>query len=89
MRHQRTSGALDTLTAREQDVLRLIAEGRSNVGIGEALVLSPRTVEAHIASAFTKLGLPSSDRDNRRVLAALSWLRAGRPLGPGAPSPSS
>jgi DNA-binding NarL/FixJ family response regulator len=77
VRHQRTSGGLDSLTAREQDVLRLIAEGRSNLGIGEALSLSPRTVEAHIASAFTKLDLPTTDRENRRVHAALSWLRAG------------
>ena len=78
VRRQRTSGALDSLTPREQDVLRLIAEGRSNFGIGEALCLSPRTVEAHIASAFTKLALPDDERDNRRVHAALSWLRAGR-----------
>ncbi|WP_018331099.1 LuxR C-terminal-related transcriptional regulator [Actinomycetospora chiangmaiensis] len=76
VRHQRTSGALDSLSPREQEVLRLIAEGRSNVGIGEALSLSARTVEAHIASTFGKLQLTNSDQDNRRVLAALTWLQA-------------
>jgi len=72
-------GRLDemaVLTAREHDVLRHMAEGRSNAGIGLALGLSARTVEAHVASVFQKLGLPSRGDDNRRVLAVLTWLRA-------------
>ncbi|MCD2191763.1 LuxR C-terminal-related transcriptional regulator [Actinomycetospora soli] len=83
VRHQKTSGALDALSPRERDVLQLIAEGRSNSGIGEALCLSARTVEAHIANLFTRLDLTNTDRDNRRVLAALRWLQATRhPSGP-------
>ena len=67
---------LDTLTPRERDVLRLMAEGRSNLGIGRALYLSPRTVEAHIASIFAKLPLSDDDnRLNRRVLAVLAFLQ--------------
>ena len=65
------------LTAREREVLRLIAEGRSNQRIGRDLHLSPKTVETHVAAVFTKLGLAPSPDDNRRVLAARAWLRAG------------
>ena len=58
-------------------MLQLMAEGRSNVGIGQELFLSARTVEAHIASVFTKLALPADDNTtNRRVLAALAYLQA-------------
>jgi DNA-binding NarL/FixJ family response regulator len=64
------------LTVRERDVLAHMAEGRSNAGIGQALGLSARTVEAHVASVFLKLRLPASGDDNRRVLAVLTWLRA-------------
>jgi len=64
------------LTARERDVLAHMAQGRSNAGIGQALGLSPRTVEAHVASVFQKLRLPAGEDDNRRVLAVLTWLRA-------------
>jgi DNA-binding NarL/FixJ family response regulator len=73
---------LDTLSQRERDVLSLMAQGRSNVGIGQALFLSPRTVEAHIASIFGKLPLAGDDNTtNRRVLAVLAFLQqeAGTP----------
>jgi DNA-binding NarL/FixJ family response regulator len=71
----RRAGGLDPLTARERDVLALMAEGRSNAGIADALVLSLGTVEKHVASIFAKLGLPASETDNRRVLAVLRYLR--------------
>jgi DNA-binding NarL/FixJ family response regulator len=73
-RHDRTR-ELEVLTDRERDVLRLMAEGRSNAGIGDALFVSVKTVEAHAANLFTKLGVPATALDNRRVLAVLSWLR--------------
>jgi DNA-binding NarL/FixJ family response regulator len=78
--------ALDHLTGREREVLTLMAEGRSNVGIGNALFLSPRTVEAHIASLFGKLPLDHDDNTrNRRVLAVLAFLQD--PTGPASPHP--
>jgi DNA-binding NarL/FixJ family response regulator len=67
---------LDTLTAREREVLGLMAEGRSNAAIAQALVVSPGTVEKHVAAIFGKLGLPDSQDDNRRVLAVLRYLGA-------------
>jgi len=73
---QRTTNRLDRLTERECDVLRLMAEGRSNLGIAQKLYLSQKTVEAHAAAIFTKLDLPVAADDNRRVLAVLTWLRA-------------
>lgn len=67
---------LDNLTDREREVLALMAEGRSNAGIGKSLFLSPRTVEAYIASIFTKLPLNADDSTtNRRVLAVLRFLQ--------------
>ncbi len=67
---------LDELSTRELEVLGLMAEGRSNVGIGRALHLSPRTVEAYIASIFVKLPLaPDDTTSNRRVLAVLAFLQ--------------
>jgi DNA-binding NarL/FixJ family response regulator len=65
---------LAALTAREREVLSLMAEGRSNAGIAGALVVSVGAVEKHVASVFDKLGLPPSEGDNRRVLAVLRYL---------------
>ena len=67
---------LDTLTARERQVLALMAEGRSNTAIAAALVVGPGAVEKHISAIFAKLGLPPTDTDHRRVLAVLAYLGA-------------
>jgi DNA-binding NarL/FixJ family response regulator len=64
------------LTPREREVLSLMAEGRSNRGICEKLFLSPKTVETHVNSIFTKLGLTAQPDDHRRVLAVLAFLRS-------------
>jgi DNA-binding NarL/FixJ family response regulator len=68
-------GTLGELSEREREILELMAEGRSNHGICERLVLSPRTVESHVRTIFQKLGLSAADDDNRRVLAVLTYLR--------------
>jgi DNA-binding NarL/FixJ family response regulator len=70
----RHASALGTLTARERDVLALMAEGRSNSAIADRIFVSERAVEKHISNIFTKLGLPPSDSDHRRVLAVLTYL---------------
>jgi DNA-binding NarL/FixJ family response regulator len=70
----RHASALGTLTAREHDVLALMAEGRSNGAIAGRIFVSERAVEKHISNIFTKLGLPPSDSDHRRVLAVLAYL---------------
>jgi DNA-binding NarL/FixJ family response regulator len=67
---------LDGLTGREREILGLMAEGRSNAGICEQLVLSRRTVESHVRTVFYKLGLAPVDDGHRRVLAVLTYLRA-------------
>jgi DNA-binding NarL/FixJ family response regulator len=67
-------GPLDDLSPREREVLGLMAEGRSNAGIASSLVLSIGAVEKHIASIFTKLRLPPSPDDHRRVLAVLAYV---------------
>jgi DNA-binding NarL/FixJ family response regulator len=72
----RDQGPLDELTPREREVLGLMAEGRSNRAIAEALGLTDKTVEAHVNGVFSKLGLEPAPEDNRRVLAVLAWLRA-------------
>ena len=65
---------LDALTPREQEVLRVMAEGRSNGAIAAQLVVTEGAVEKHVSSIFTKLGLAPADGDHRRVLAVLSYL---------------
>jgi DNA-binding CsgD family transcriptional regulator len=67
---------LDELTAREREVLALLAEGRTDRGIAQALYVTPKTVEAHVRSIFRKLDLPSDTTANRRVHAVLRYLRA-------------
>jgi DNA-binding NarL/FixJ family response regulator len=76
MRASRQIGGLGGLTPREREVLELMAQGRSNAAIAEAMVISSGAVEKHVASIFAKLRLPSSEADNRRVLAVLKYLRA-------------
>jgi DNA-binding NarL/FixJ family response regulator len=66
---------MEELTAREREIVGLMAEGRSNQGICRALWLSPKTVETHIRGAFAKLGIRESPDDNRRVLAVLAYLK--------------
>jgi DNA-binding NarL/FixJ family response regulator len=66
--------ALGVLTPREHDVLALMAEGRSNGAIAGRFFVSERAVEKHISNIFSKLGLPPSDSDHRRVLAVLAFL---------------
>jgi DNA-binding NarL/FixJ family response regulator len=68
---------LESLTPREHDVLALMAEGRTNVGIARRLWVSDRTIETHVANIMIKLGLDSSDEDHRRVLAVLRFLGHG------------
>jgi DNA-binding NarL/FixJ family response regulator len=73
---RRASDPMEELTGREREVLALMAEGRSNRAIGAALSLSEKTVEAHVRSIFTKLGLLPAPDENRRVLAVLAFLRS-------------
>ena len=96
-RASRQRGGLATLTPRERQVLALMAEGRSNSAIAAELVVSGGAVEKHVASIFTKLGLPPDESDNRRVLAVLRYLgspalgfageRRVGPAAPGSPAP--
>ena len=72
----RGRGPLDELSQRERDVLALMAQGRSNAAIAQRLFVTPKTVEAHTASIFSKLGLLPAGDDHRRVLAVLEYLRA-------------
>jgi DNA-binding NarL/FixJ family response regulator len=72
---RREGGALDQLTPREREVLGLMAEGRSNLGIAEALGVTVAAVERHITSILGKLDLPEAPEDHRRVLAVLTHLR--------------
>jgi DNA-binding NarL/FixJ family response regulator len=68
-------GQLDALTPRELEVLELMAEGRTNTAIAAQLVVTIGAVEKHIANIFTKLRLPQTNEDNRRVLAVLAYLQ--------------
>jgi len=74
-RHRRDDPLAD-ITAREREVLSLMAEGRSNQAIAEQLVVTERAVEKHVTSIFGKLGLTPAAEDHRRVLAVLAYLRA-------------
>jgi DNA-binding NarL/FixJ family response regulator len=71
----RAHTALDELTPREREILQLMAEGLSNHGIAERLVLDPKTIEGHVTRIFSKLGLEPTGADHRRVLAVLTYLR--------------
>ena len=73
---RRRDDPLEELTAREREVLELMAEGRTNPAIGRRLYISPRAVEKHVTSIFAKLGLPAAPEDHRRVLAVLRFLRS-------------
>jgi DNA-binding NarL/FixJ family response regulator len=73
---RRNDDALADLTPREREVLELMAEGRSNQGIADKLVITIRSVEKYVSSIFDKLGLPAGGSDSRRVLAVLLYLRA-------------
>ena len=76
MSARRAQGPLDELTEREREVLALMAEGHSNQGICDALVVSPKTVEGHVRQIFMKLGLREVPDQHRRVRAVLAFLRS-------------
>jgi serine/threonine-protein kinase PknK len=73
---RRRDDPLAVLSAREREVLALMAEGRSNAGIGRRLWVTEGTVEKHVRSILTKLNLPEADDDHRRVLAVITFLDA-------------
>ncbi len=73
--HEGADDGLARLSAREREVLELIAEGRSNAGIAESLVVTAGAVEKHITNIFHKLDLPACEDSHRRVLAVLAYLR--------------
>ena len=75
---RRRGTPLDTLTAREREVLHLMAEGRDNTTIAQTLVITERSVSKHIGNVFLKLSLPPTDNGHRRVLAVLAYLNGGR-----------
>ena len=73
---KRAHDLIEDLTGRERSVLALMAEGRSNDAIASALKISPKTLEAHIGTIYSKLGLEPAGGDHRRVLAVLNYLRS-------------
>ena len=76
LRRHRDEDPLEELSDREREVLEQMAEGRSNHAIAARLVISERAVEKHVTSIFSKLRLPPTEDDHRRVLAVLTFLRA-------------
>jgi serine/threonine-protein kinase PknK len=72
----RRGDSLAELTTREREVLALMAEGRSNIGIATRLVITEGAVEKHVRSILSKLNLPATEHDHRRVLAVLTFLGA-------------
>jgi DNA-binding NarL/FixJ family response regulator len=76
LQRNRKPSKIDALNERERAVLGHMAEGRSNIGIAKQLFLSSRTVETHVTSVFSKLGLDQSDTENNRVRAVLAFLRS-------------
>ena len=76
LRRGRHAGALAELSDREREVLELMAEGLTNAGIAQRLVVSERTVETHVRNVLTKLNIPDGQNGHRRVLAVLAHLRA-------------
>jgi DNA-binding NarL/FixJ family response regulator len=76
LRRRRSDDPLGVLTPREREVLELMATGSSNQGIADQLVISLRAVEKYVSTIFDKLGLPSTRRESRRVLAVLAFLRS-------------
>ena len=77
-RRRSAGGPLEQLTEREREVLAQIAEGKSNLGIADALMVTTAAVQKHITSIFQKLGLEDTPTGHRRVLAALTYLRGSR-----------
>ena len=76
---RRADDPLDALTPREREVMELMAEGRSNQAIADRMFVTLRAVEKHVTSIFTKLDLPASTDDHRRVLAVLAFIRDWQP----------
>jgi len=76
LERRRATGPLSELSEREFEILALMAQGRSNRGLAERLVLSDRTVESHVRNIMRKLGVPEGPDDHRRVLAVLTYLDA-------------
>jgi DNA-binding NarL/FixJ family response regulator len=75
-RRRKNARLLEKFSDRERTVLQYMTEGRSNAGIAAEMHVALKTVESYVASVFSKLGLPQSADDNRRVLAVLAWMRA-------------
>jgi DNA-binding NarL/FixJ family response regulator len=73
--HTPAEGPLEGLSPREREVLQLVAEGRSNKGIGDRLAVSQRAVQKHVTAIFAKFGLPATEDDNRRILAVLAYVK--------------
>ena len=83
MGRRRTMGPLDELSSRDLDVLREMAEGKSNRGIAETLFISEAAVEKHVTAIFRKLGIPATANEHRRVLAVVQYLRQSGETRPG------